>query len=73
MKVMYDETEVVTMKTLLRQIQVIGDQQAAYLAMLGQTIRNGKVVEEEPKEPAPKRQRKAKQITEGQKTAEEVK
>ena len=73
MKVMYDETEVATMKTLLRQIQVVGDQQAAILAMLGQTVRGGKVVEEEPKEPAPKRQRKAKRITEGQKTAEEVK
>lgn len=64
MKVMYDETEVTTMKTLLRQIQVIGDQQAAILAMLGQTVRGGKVVEEEqPKQAAqPKRQRKAKQL-----------
>ena len=63
-KVMYDETEVTTMKTLLRQIQVIGDQQAAILAMLGQTVRGGKVVEEEqPKQAAqPKRQRKAKQL-----------
>ena len=52
-KVMYDENEFATMKTLLRQIQVIGDQQAAILAMLGQTVRSGKVVEEEPKEPAP--------------------
>lgn len=61
MKVMYDETEVTTMKTLLRQIQVIGDQQAAILAMLGQTVRNGKVVEEQPQQ-ATKRQRKAKQL-----------
>ena len=61
-KVMYDENEFATMKTLLRQIQVIGDQQGAILAMLGQTVRSGKVVEEEPKEPAPKRQRKAKQL-----------
>ena len=61
MKVMYDETEVTTMKTLLRRIQVIGDQQAAILAMLGQTVRNGKVVEEQPQQ-ATKRQRKAKQL-----------
>lgn len=61
MKVMYDETEVATMKTLLRQIQVVGDQQAAILAMLGQTVRGGKVVEEQPQQAA-KRQRKAKQL-----------
>jgi len=62
MKVMYDETEVTTMKTLLRQIQVVGDQQAAILAMLGQTVRSGKVVEEEQPKQAAKRQRKAKQL-----------
>lgn len=63
-KVMYDENEFATMKTLLRQIQVIGDTQAAILAMLGQTVRSGKVVEEEqPKQAVqPKRQRKAKQL-----------
>ena len=61
-KVMYDENEFATMKTLLRQIQVIGDQQAAILAMLGQTVRSGKVVEEEQPKQAAKRQRKAKQL-----------
>ncbi|WP_302327241.1 hypothetical protein [Enterocloster lavalensis] len=73
MKIMYDETEVTTMKTLLRQIQVIGDQQAAILAMLGQTVRNGKVIEEKPKQTPPKRQRKVKQLTEEQKPEKEEK
>lgn len=72
MKVMYDETEVATMKTLLRQIQVVGDQQAAILAMLGQTVRGGKAVEEQPQQAA-KRQRKAKQLTEEQKSEKEEK
>lgn len=71
-KIVYDETEFATMKTLLRQIQVIGDQQAAILAMLGQTVRGGKVVEEQ-KEAVPKRQRKAKQLTEEQKSEKEEK
>lgn len=73
MKITYEDTQIASLETILNQIKVTGLQQARLLSMAWQIIQNGEQIEEPKQAAQPKRQRKAKQLTEEQKTEKEEK
>ena len=68
--IVYEDTDIKAMKTILRQIQVIGDEQATLLAMLGQGIRSGKPLEEPEAFPKPVKRRQRRKAVDHQKEVE---
>ncbi|MBS6955968.1 MAG: hypothetical protein KH230_22375 [Enterocloster asparagiformis] len=73
MKIIYEDTQIASLETVLNQIKVTGLQQARLLSMAWQIIQNGEQIEEPKQATPPKRQRKAKQLAAEPKPEKEVK